>query len=318
MSSDSSRPASAPTPAPEMQGAGPIHVFLMISIGAIYPLLFTLNNYAVGAGTPAVAFTFWQTFGAAVILLAIGVMRRELPRLEWPHLRAYVILGATGIAAPVALITWLSTKLPVGVMSIIVVMSPPITYALALGFGLEKVKPLSLIGITCGLAGILLLIIPELDLPESGMFWWLLLALLAPASFALTNNLAALIRPPDSPPVSLSGGLVSAAALMLLPAMFLFGHEYVFPGPDTWADVAILGAAAITCLMYITFLVIVKVAGPVFFSQFNYVIVVAGLIWGILLKGESYDLNVWLSAALMLGGVAFLTWSARRTANANA
>ena len=304
------------TPRPVLQGAGPIHFFLMISIGAIYPLLFTLNNYAVGSGTPAIAFTFWQTFGAAVILLFIGATRRELPRLEWPHLKAYIIMGATGIAAPVALITWLSTKLPVGVMSIIVVLSPPITYALALAFGLEKVKPLSLVGIACGLAGILLLIIPELNLPESGMFWWLLLALLAPASFALTNNLAALIRPPDSPPVSLSGGLVSAAAIMLVPAMFLFSHEYVFPGQNTWADIAILGAAAITCLMYITFLVIVKAAGPVFFSQFNYVIVVAGLLWGILLKGESYGLNVWLSAALMLCGVAFLSWSARRTSSA--
>ena len=307
---------SSNTSHPVLQGAGPIHVFLMISIGAIYPLLFTVNNYAVGAGTPAIAFTFWQPFGAAIILLAIGSARRELPRLEWPHLKAYIIMGATGIAVPIALITWLSTKLPIGVMSIIVVMSPPITYALALAFGLEKVKPLSLLGIACGLAGIILLIIPELNLPESGMFWWLLLALLAPASFALTNNLAALIRPPDSPPVSLSGGLVSAAAIMLLPAMFLFSHEYVFPGPDSWADFAILGAAAITCLMYVTFLVIVKAAGPVFFSQFNYVIVVAGLIWGILLKGESYSLNVWLSAALMLCGVAFLTWSARRTANA--
>ena len=231
-------------------------------------------------------------------------------------MRAYLIMGATGIAAPIALITWLSTKLPIGVMSIIVILSPLITYVLALAFGLEKVKPMSLLGIVCGLAGILLLIIPELDLPDSGMVWWLLLSLLAPAGFALTNVLAVLIRPPDSPPVSFSCGLVSAASVMLVPAMFVFGHEYVFPGPSTWADIAILGAAAITCLMYVTFLVIVKAAGPVFFSQFNYVIVVAGLIWGILLKGESYELNVWLSAALMLSGVAFLTWSARKTATA--
>ncbi|MFP6689621.1 MAG: DMT family transporter, partial [Alphaproteobacteria bacterium] len=247
---------------------------------------------------------------------AIGAVRRELPRLEWPHMRAYFIIGGTGIAAPIALLTWLSTKLPVGIMSIIVILSPLITYLLALAFGLEKVRLLSLAGIICGLAGILLLIIPELDLPESGMVWWLLLALLAPAGFALTNVLAVLIRPPDSPPVSFSCGLVSAASVMLLPAMFLFGQEYVFPGPSAWADVAILGAATITCLMYVTFLIIVKAAGPVFFSQFNYVIVVAGLGWGILLKSESYELHVWLSAALMLSGVAFLTWSARRTAPA--
>ncbi len=298
------------------QGAAPIHVFLMVFIGAVYPLLFALNNFAVGAGTPAIAFTFWQVLGASLILFIIGAVRGELPRLEWPHLRAYLIMGTTGIAAPVALLTWLSTKLPVGIISIIVILSPPITFGLALAFGLDRVKPLSLAGIMCGLAGILLLIVPELDLPESGMVWWLLLALLAPAGFALTNVLAVLIRPPDSPPLSFSCGLASAASVMLLAAMFLFGQEYVFPGPSAWADMAILGASAITCLMYITFLIIVKAAGPVFFSQFNYVIVVAGLGWGIVLNNESYSLHVWLSAALMLGGVVFLTWSARRSSAA--
>ena len=38
--------------------------------------------------------------------------------------------------------------------------------------------------------------------------------------------------------------------------------------------------------------------------------------WGILLKSESDELHVWLSAAFMLNGVAFLTWSARRTSTA--
>ena len=44
---------------PAIQGAAPIHVFLMIFIGAVYPLLFALNNFAVNSGTPAIAFTFW-------------------------------------------------------------------------------------------------------------------------------------------------------------------------------------------------------------------------------------------------------------------
>jgi drug/metabolite transporter (DMT)-like permease len=297
---------------PAQQGVAPIHVILMVFIGVVYPLLFMANNIAVGAGTPAIAFTFWQTFGAALILFAIGAVRGELPRLEWAHVRAYFIMGLTGIAAPISLLAWLSTKLPVGIISVIVILSPPITYALALAFGLERLKLLSLMGIVCGLAGILLLIVPELDLPESGMVWWLLLALLAPALFALTNILAVLIRPPDSPPVSFACGLVSAASVLLLPAMFLFGQAYIFPGPSVSADLAILGASVITCLMYVIFLVVVKTAGPVFFSQFNYVIVVAGLGWGILLKGESYSPNVWLAAALMLAGVVFLTWSGRR------
>ncbi|MDP7342890.1 MAG: DMT family transporter [Alphaproteobacteria bacterium] len=303
---------------PVAPGAAPIHVFLILFSGAVYPLYFVLNNYAVGSGTPALAFAFWQLFGAALMLIAVAALRRELPRLQWPHLRAYLAIGAIGIAVPIALLTWLSTKLPIGILSIIVILSPPITYVLALTFGLEKVKRMSVAGIICGLGGILLLIIPELSMQESGTIWWLLLALLAPASFALANNLAALLRPPDAPAVSLSSGMVSAAAIMLLPAMFLFGHGYVFPGPSAWADIAILGASGLTCVMYVTFLTIVKAAGPVFFSQFNYVIVVAGLGWGMLLKNESYALHVWLAAALMMAGVALLTFSGRRKAGQTA
>ncbi len=112
--------------------------------------------------------------------------------------------------------------------------------------------------------------------------------------------------------------MVSAAAIMLLPAMFLFGHSYVFPGPSAWADIAILGASGLTILMYVSFLIIVKAAGPVFFSQSNYVIVVAGLGWGMLLKNESYALHVWLAAALMMAGVALLTFSGRRKAGQTA
>ena len=293
-------------------GATPTHISLMLLIGIIYPLLFTLNNLAVSAGIPAIAFTFWQTLGASIILLTIGMVRKELPKWVWQYIKAYLVIGLTGIAAPISLLAWLSTKLPVGVISVIVILSPPITYAIALGLRLERLKALRLVGILFGFGGILLLILPELNLPQSDMVWWLLLALLAPTSFALTNNLAAIIRPPDSPAISFSCGLVSAAAIMLIPAMFVFDHVYIIPDPSLWANLAILGASIITCLMYILFLVLVKAAGPVFFSQFNYVVVIAGLGWGILLKNESYSLNVWFAAVLMLGGVAFLTWSSRQ------
>ena len=64
--------------------------------------------------------------------------------------------------------------------------------------------------------------------------------------------------------------------------------------------------------MYITFLIIIRAAGPVFFSQFNYVVVVAGLGWGILFFQESHSAYVWAAAVLMLAGVALLIHAARR------
>ena len=60
-------------------------IFLLFTIGAVYPLIFTMNKIAVDAGTPPLAFTFWQTLGAAVLLLILAAWRRALPRLEARH-----------------------------------------------------------------------------------------------------------------------------------------------------------------------------------------------------------------------------------------
>lgn len=171
---------------------------------------------------------------------------------------------------------------------------------------------LSLIGVLCGVAGILLMVIPEFSLPELGMVAWFLLALPAPASFALTNNLAALIDPPETPVITFASGIVAAAAIMLASRMIGLGETYVVPGPDAVADLVILAAAGITIIMYVTFLIIIRAAGPVFFSQFNYVVAAAGLGWGILFFDESHSAYTWAAAVLMLAGVALLIHAARR------
>ena len=297
-----------------MRRRGPLAVpiVLLLTVGAVYPLIFTMNKIGVDAGTPPVAFAFWQTLGAAVLLLIAAAWRRALPRLEWPHLKAYFALGLFGIAAPIALLTWLAPKLPTGILSLVVILSPLITYIIALALRLERVRTLGLIGVLCGVGGILLMAVPAFSLPEPGMVVWFLLALLAPASFALTNNLAALIDPPETPVVTFASGICAAAAIMLAPMMMGLGQTYVVPGPDTVADLAILGAAGVTITMYVSFLIIIRAAGPVFFSQFNYVVVVAGLGWGILFFGESHSAYAWAAAVLMLAGVALLIHAARR------
>lgn len=107
-----------------MRRGGPLAlpIFLLVTVGAVYPLIFTMNKIGVDAGTPPVTFTFWQTLGAAVLLLVAAAWQRALPRLEARHLRTYFLLGFFGIAAPVALMTWLAPKLPTGILSMVVIL----------------------------------------------------------------------------------------------------------------------------------------------------------------------------------------------------
>lgn len=325
-----------------MAGRGPLTVpiILLFTIGSVYPLIFTMNLLGLTAGAPAVAFTFWQTLAASVVLLIAAAAKGALPKLTAQHLKAYFVVGLFGISAPVAFMTWLAPKLPTGILSVVVILSPPITYLIALGFGLERVRALSLVGVLCGAGGIILMAVPEFSFAEEGMVGWFLLALLAPASFALTNNLAALIDPPETPVVTFACGIVCAATVMLAPVMIGLGQAYVLDAPSlsdlgrlflnleiyvfgldkpywelgaaTVIFVTVLGAAGVTVTMYVTFLIIVRAAGPVFFSQFNYVVVVAGLGWGIWFFSEEHSSYAWGAAALMLIGVALLIHSARR------
>jgi drug/metabolite transporter (DMT)-like permease len=48
-------------------------------------------------------------------------------------------------------------------------------------------------------------------------------------------------------------------------------------------------------------------AGPVFFSQFNYLAVAAGIGWGFALFNERLGIYIWSALALMLVGVLLVT-----------
>ena len=92
----------------------------------------------------------------------------------------YLIIGTTGLAFPFTLMTFVAPQLPAGIVSMLVVLSPLMTYVFALLARLEHFRWLSLLGTLLGLAGVLLLILPDASLPEAGMVGWVLVCLLAP------------------------------------------------------------------------------------------------------------------------------------------
>ena len=80
---------------------------------------------------------------------------------------------------------------------------------------------------------------------------------------------------------------------------------------DTVVDWNFLYATLLNSIFYVVFLEIIRISGPVFFSQMNYLSVAAGFGWGMVLFGERYSLYVWGGTALMAMSVLLLTLSAR-------
>jgi len=288
---------------------------MLMATGVLFGLVFSVK-IAAEAGVAPLGFTFWQSLGAGLVLLVFAVIRGQVPVLSAVHVRTYFVSGALGIAIPISLLAYVAPQLPASVVTLVLMLSPPLTYVFSLLLRMEKFRWLSVVGILCGMAGVLLVILPGASLPEPDMVGWLVLAFLAPVSFACVNVYAGRFRPPEAPSLMLACGVLLASAIFLLPIMFATGQFHMFPGPDLAGDLAILWAVLLHAAFWVMFFEIVRLAGPVYFSQFNFVAVLAGMGWAILIFDDRPSAYIWGALVLLFAGLGLINWSMRRAQRA--
>ena len=290
-----------------MRGAGkawPLAMLIFISLGV--GLQYSLNRLATVNGVPFVPYVFWMSLFSGAALLVLAVVRGAPPSLRWPHLRSYALLAITGMAAPLTLFAFIAPKLPASVISLVQSLIPGLVYMMALGVGMERLRSLGVAGIALGLVGVLLIVVPETSLPEPGMAGWVVVAILGPVSFALSTIGAAKFRPPEARSVSMAAGVALGAAVFLLPAMVVDGSWWFFDsGLDLGAQ-ALIYVSIFYFFFWLCFFEIVRIAGPVFFSTVNYLATFSGVVWGMIIFGESFSAWVWAALALMVAGLYVL------------
>ena len=230
----------APGEADDRAGAGArpsrghrlVSFALLIVCGGTFGLIFSANKIAVTGGIPFFAYVFWQTLGAGLVLLLFAAVLRRRPRLSWPYARAYFVIGFFTLAFPFVLLAFIAPKLPAGVISLGGTLSPTITYVLALALAMDRFRWLRIGGIALGLAGVLLVVLPETSLPDSDMAGWVLLSLLVPVSYASGTIAAARLAPADGDSLTMGSGLLFASSIMVFPFMAGSGQWWFFSGPD--------------------------------------------------------------------------------------
>ena len=116
-----------------------LSLLLIFIAGLNFSFIFSVNKIATEAGVPFFAYVFWYTFGAGAVLFVIAAIRRELPRVDFIHLRAYGVAAALGIAFPFALLAFVAPKLPSGVAVLLVILTPAFTYFFSLLARLERI-----------------------------------------------------------------------------------------------------------------------------------------------------------------------------------
>ena len=137
-----------------------------------------------------------------------------------------------------------------------------------------------------GFASILLIVVPAQGLPAPGAAIWLIVTLAVPVSVATNIMVIAYLRPPRTSTVSLVCGLLLSAAAITFVVMLVWGGVYGFwnvAGPGMWA---MSWAAGVQIVAFVAGLEAIRLAGPVYVSQMNYVTVGAGFLWALVLFNE--------------------------------
>jgi drug/metabolite transporter (DMT)-like permease len=284
------------------QSRAPIDYAMLVGAAVIYGAVFSVNKMAATGGAPALAYAFWQSLGAGLVLWIVVTLRGERLGISRQALTSYLVIGALVSGLPISLLTYIAPKLPAGVMTLVLALSPPFTFAISVLARVERFRWLGLIGLLFGFAGVVLIVAPGASLGDAGAWKWFLLALLAPVMFAASNVSAAVLRPPASSSVATGAGVMLGSAVVLLPIMLLAGQAWFPPQLDEGA-IATLIAIAINAVFLVLFLEIIRRAGPVFFAQFNYLAVLAGVAWGAVVFGERLSIYVLAAMALMFVGV---------------
>lgn len=280
-------------------------------LGCSWGVHFPILRFAAESGLSNSAIVGTIISGVALALLLIGVVRRRLPGFRPRQIRFYFVCAVLGYVVPYFLALFAAGRIDSGLLTLIGAISPVMTLCLAALLRVERVTLRRLVGIGLGIGSVVVLMAPQAEDLGAAAMLGMLVALGVPASYSSYHIYVLKQWPGGFDSFQVACGEALAAAAVLLPIFLLNGGSDMVASGWTaghWAMLILVLLTTIDCYLYFE---IVRLAGPVFVSQANFVTVVAGVLWGMTLHGERPGPWIWLSAALLLGSLAMLVRPAR-------
>ncbi|MBL4597621.1 MAG: DMT family transporter [Rhizobiaceae bacterium] len=274
---------------------------MLILLAAIFGGSFVLTSVSVHE-VPAIFVVAARLVLATLILYAaMLIAKQSLPKFGpiWWVIAAAALLGS---ALPFFLISWAQESVDAGLAAILMAVMPLVTLVLAHIFTKdEKLTPTKVIGFLFGVVGVAVLIgFDKLGtLGDEAMRQYALIAaaICYAANAVITKYLVGLPRR------ATATALVGVATLMILPVCLIFG-EFPSSSISNLALASIVGLAIFpTAIGTLLIFEIVDRQGASFLSQINFLVPVAGVIWGILLLSERLPANAWIALLIILTGV---------------
>jgi len=283
-------------------------VWLGVGWGSTHPL----GKIATETGHGPFGLIFWQQVVMVLVLGAIALVRRKGMVLTPAALRFYVVVAVLGTIIPNGTFYTAVAHLPSGIMSIIIAMIPMLAFPMALAMGMDRFSALRLVGLALGLAGVAMLALPGVALPDAAMVAWLPVALIGPLFYAVEATYVAHRGTQGMDALQAMLGASLVGLILCVPIMLGLDQGYS-PLPLGRDDAALAVSSALHALLYATYVWLAATAGSVFAAQSSYLVTGAGMLWAMALLGERPSPMVWLALAVMLAGVALVQPRVRAT-----
>ena len=276
-------------------------------MGIVWGLSFSLSKIAVGLGGTPIGLTFWTCLLTGLMLLFYTIIRGQKIRFKLKDLQIILLLAFLGAMLPNMFFYYAAAHVSAGILSITITVVPIATYALSFILKLEAISARRITGVFFGVGAILVLVLPENSLPNKSEVIWIIVACLSSISYALENITLAIRGIDGIGPVRLSCGINLLAALILGVFSYFTDNFMPVPLPVTTLTWTILGISLIGATAYTLFVLTIANSGPLFASQVAFLVTISGVLWGMLIFGETHSSWVWLSLVLMLIGMSLVS-----------
>ncbi len=275
----------------------------LLLLAALWSASFLLAEIALRGFGPMTIAAGRVGVGAVLLLgwvAAIGPT--TLPLARW---RACLVMGLLNNALPFTLIFWAQQGIESGLAAILNATTPLFTAVIAAGFGQERLTGWRLAALVLGVAGVAILVGPEVLRSAHSALLSESAVLLAALSYAAAGVFGRRRLAGLAPDAAACGMLLGSSVLMIPAALLVERPWQAQPNPSAFLAVLALAAFG-TALAYGLYFRILKSAGATNLLLVTLLMPAGALILGVLFLDERVGLEQLAGLTLILLALALI------------
>jgi len=291
------------SPAPQRPAMSATDWLLLIGLSLLWGGSFFFAKIAVLELPPLTVALGRVAIAAAILLTLARVTGVALPATlaAW---RPYALMGLLNNVVPFTLLFWGQTHIPSGLAAILNATTPLFTVLVAhVATADEKLNAARLAGLVAGLAGVVVMIGPDVLRDLGANVLAQLACLLAAISYAFAGVYGRRFR--GEPALRVAAGQLTASSVILALPVALIDQPWLLSAPSGKAIAALVALAALsTALGYLIFFRILARAGATNVALVTFLIPVSAILLGTLVLGEQLAVRHLAGMAAIALGLA--------------